>query len=146
MMKNRILLPFLFLLLALPVAGQDMQLERLAARLQQECVSLHYEFTLSQGVPVQMSGTLLAQDNCYRAKGNGVEIYCDGSTRWTVDPESREVYVEEAGSLDELRDWADWMQDLQLTDVQFRPKTEDLTLFRFDTAALDSSWVVTDLR
>ena len=75
-----------------------------------------------------------------------MEIYCDGKTRWTVDPESKEVYIETAEGIEELALWQDNMKELSLTDVRYLPLSDDLSPFTFDTAALDASWVVTDLR
>ena len=75
-----------------------------------------------------------------------MEIYNDGTTRWAVDRESKEVYVEEAEGLEELIAWQESLTDLKITEVKYLPLLEDLSEFRFDTAALDASWVVTDLR
>lgn len=134
------------LLLTLAAGAQQPPLSELAARLQTDRISLRYACTLTQDTPVKLSGTLLVQGTCYRAVGNGLEIYCDGQTRWTVDPASKEVYVEVAEGLEELLAWRDSLTELQLSEVRYLPLTDDLSAFRFDTAALDASWVVTDLR
>ena len=63
-----------------------------------------------------------------------------------VDPESKEVYIETAGGIEELVPWQDNLEDLSLTDVRYLPLSDDLSPFTFDTTALDTSWVVTDLR
>ena len=34
------------------------------------------------------------QDNCFFLEGNGLEVWCDGSTRWTIDRISEEALVE----------------------------------------------------
>ena len=86
------------------------------------------------------------QGECYRAVGNGMEIYCDGATRWTVDPASKEVYIETAGGLEELLAWKDSITELSVTEVKYLPLSDDLSAFRFDTESLDDAWVVTDLR
>ena len=75
-----------------------------------------------------------------------MEIYCDGATRWTVDPQSREVYIETSGGLEELLPYRDSLTELKLSEVKYQPLSEDLSVFVFDVSALDSSWVVTDLR
>lgn len=134
------------LLLSLTAVAQQPQPAELAARLQTDRISLRYACTLTQDTPVKLSGTLLIQGECYRAIGNGVEIYCDGKDRWTVDPASKEVYIEPAGGLEELLAWKDSITELSLTEVKYLPLSDDLSAFRFDTASLDAAWVVTDLR
>ena len=134
------------LLLSLTAVAQQPRLDELAAHLQTDRISLRYACTLTQDTPVKLSGALLIQGECYRAIGNGLEIYCDGQNRWTVDPASKEVYIEPAEGLDELIAWRESITELSLTDVVFQPLSDDLSAFRFDTDALDGSWVVTDLR
>ena len=133
------------LLLSLTAAAQP-QVSEIVARLQTDRVSLHFACTFTQDTPVKLSGTLLVQGECYRAVGNGMEIYCDGATRWTVDPASKEVYIETAGGLEELLAWKDSITELSVTEVKYLPLSDDLSAFRFDTESLDDAWVVTDLR
>ena len=142
---KRWILPLLALLLSLTAAAQP-QLAEIAAHLQTDRISLHYDCTYTQDAPVKLSGVLLIQGECYRAVGNGMEIYCDGKTRWTVDPASKEVYVETAEGLDELVAMYESLSDLSITGVKYLPLSEDLSAFRYDTSSLDTSWVVTDLR
>ena len=133
------------LLLSLTAAAQP-QVSEIVARLQTDRVSLHFACTFTQDTPVKLSGTLLVQGECYRAVGNGMEIYCDGATRWTVDPASKEVYIETAGGLEELLAWKDSITELSVTEVKYLPLSDDLSAFRFDTESLDDAWVVIDLR
>ena len=134
------------LLLTIAAGAQTRQLSEVAAHLQTDRISLRYACTVTQDTPVKLSGVLLIQGECYRAMGNGLEIYCDGATRWTVDPASKEVYVETAEGLEELLAWRDSLTELTLSEVEYLPLSDDLSAFRFDTASLDASWVVTDLR
>lgn len=143
---KRLIINLLAVLLPFAAAAQAPQLTALASRLQTDRISLHYDCTFTQDTPVRLSGELLVQGECYQARGNGMEIYCDGKTRWTVDPESKEVYIETAESIEELALWQENMKDLSLTDVRYLPLSDDLSPFFFDTSVLDASWVVTDLR
>ena len=143
---KRLIINLLMVLLPFAAAAQAPQLTALASRLQTDRISLHYDCTFTQDTPVRLSGELLVQGECYQARGNGMEIYCDGKTRWTVDPASKEVYVETAESIEELALWQENMKDLSLTDVRYLPLSDDLSPFFFDTSVLDASWVVTDLR
>lgn len=142
-LKWMILLPALLLSFA---AAAQPQMAEIAAHLQNERVSLHYDCTYTEDTPVKLSGDLLIQGDCYSARGNGVEIYCDGATRWTVDPASKEVYIERAEGLAELVAYRDSLSELEITALKYLPLLDDLSVFRFDTASLDASWVVTDLR
>ena len=147
-MKKRWIIPLLALLLPLTAAAQvsSQQVAEIASHLDNSRISLHYDCTFTQDTPLKLSGTLLVQGECYSARGNGMEIYCDGTTRWTVDPESKEVYVETSGGLEELLYYRDSLTELKISEVKYLPVSGDLSAFVFDTAALDSSWVVTDLR
>lgn len=144
-MKKWILLALLPLLLSLPAAAQP-QLDQIAAHLQTDCISLHYACTYTEDTPVKLSGTLLIQGDCYRAVGNGMEIYCDGATRWSVDPASKEVYIEPANGLEELLEYRNALTELKITELKYLPLSDDLSPFRFNTASLGPDWVVTDLR
>lgn len=147
-MMKRWILPLLALLLPLTAAAQfsSQQVAEIASHLGTDRISLHYDCTFTQDTPLKLSGTLTVQGDCYRASGNGMEIYCDGTTRWTVDPQSKEVYIETSGGLEELLPYRDSLTELKLSEVKYQPLSEDLSVFVFDVSALDSSWVVTDLR
>ena len=137
----QLLLP---LLLSLPAAAQP-QLDQIAAHLQTDRISLHYDCTYTEDTPVKLTGTLLIQGDCYRAVGNGMEIFCDGATRWSVDPASKEVYIEPAEGLSELLEYRNALTELKITELKYLPLSDDLSPFRFDTAPLGPDWVVTDL-
>ena len=123
------------------------QLAAIAQRLSEgQRVNLSYSCTVDGYAPVELSGSLLLQGNCYRAEGNGVEIYCDGSTRWTVDRAEKEVYIESSDGIREVMQYKDSLKTLTLSELKYLPGSEDLSPFSFDTSLLDSSWLVTDLR
>ena len=143
---KKFILFLLPLLLSLTAAAQQPQLSEIAAHLQTDRISLRYDCTYTEDTPVKLSGILLIQGDCYRAVGNGMEIYCDGATRWSVDPASKEVYIEPAEGLAELMEYRNSLSALKISDLKYLPLSDDLTPFRFDTAALGSDWVVTDLR
>ena len=133
-------------LLSWTAGAQQKQLSEIAAHLETNRISLQYACTYTEEVPVQLSGTLLIQETCYRAEGNGMVIICDGRSRWTVDPESKEVYIEPAEGLEELIAMRNSLTELQISGIRYQPLSEDLSPFHFDTAALGPDWVVTDLR
>lgn len=122
------------------------QIEEILAKLDSSRVSLRYDCTLQQPAGLRLNGTLILQGNCYRASGNGMEIYCDGKTRWTVDPEEKEVYIETSGGTKEILNGENTLKSLSINDIKYIPLSNDLRDFRFDTSGLGSDWVVTDLR
>ena len=145
---KKLILCLMAFVLALTASAQSVQeqVAGIAAHLETNRISLRYDCTFTQDAPLKLSGTLTVQGDCYRASGNGMEIYCDGTTRWTVDPQSKEVYIETSGGLEELLPYRDSLTELKLSEVKYQPLSEDLSVFVFDVSALDSSWVVTDLR
>ena len=107
-------------------------------------VHASYSFVLKD--KVSCSGEITVQRPCFKACGNGLEVYCDGKSRWMVDREAKEVYIEAAESEDDYLRYLDDVSDLKITNVSKSPQNSDLSMFLFDESVLDSSWVVTDLR
>ncbi len=102
------------------------------------------------GTEVIVKGRITAQQNYYFVSGNGLDIYCDGQSRWTVDTESKEVYIEAASGLKEFLSDPDSylgaLSNLEIKDVKYSDPEGDIGRYRFNTGSLDSSWVVSDLR
>ena len=55
-------------------------------------VTFHYTYSLSQKGVTQ--GNVTVEGNAYILQGLGMEVYSDGTTRWTLDPQAREALVE----------------------------------------------------
>lgn len=142
---KKLILSILLLTTVLAAKGQDMVGE-IASRWSTDRITLDYSCTVIGEVPVKFKGTLLLQDDCYCMKGNGIEIYCNGGTRWTLDREAKEAYIEPANGMEEIMQYYESITDLNISNVKYTPKSEDLSAFTFSTSALDSSWIVTDLR
>ena len=72
-----------------------------------------YETTVSGALIVGHSDVVV-QKNMYSMKGNGLEVYCNGKTMWTVDDSSHEVIIEPCEAQDR-----DYMANpvLMLVDV-----------------------------
>lgn len=134
------------LLFCLAANSQERLAREILGKLDSNRVSFTYSCTMTEDVPVKLDGTILAQGSCYLAKGNGLEIYSDGITRWTVDPQAKEVYIEVSGGIEEVLDNSDAVKDLKISNLIYSPYQEDVETFTFDTSILDSSWVITDLR
>lgn len=59
------------------------------------CVTFSYSFTVRGNAPVRGEGTAVLQGNMFIVKGNGMEIWCDGKSRWTADRTAKELIVED---------------------------------------------------
>ena len=147
------------------------RMDALMAQLDTSLVSFDYRYRSEGDIPVEGSGRITVEGRMYRSEGNGLKIWSDGTTRWTVDPSSREAYIENvADSPDILSNPAPYLKSLSdvkadgsrisgiwtapdgtrmklsISNVEIRPRSRDATGFSFDVRSLDSTWVVSDLR
>ena len=89
------------MLLCIAAAGQNVVTD-FAKTLSDACASFGYTYSMSGQVPLSGSGTIRLQGDTFIMKGDGLEVYCDGTTRWTVDTAAEECYIEgvKEGGLD----------------------------------------------
>lgn len=132
------------LCLAAAALAQNATIDELRKLVETNRVTADYSFLMQD--KISCSGTITVQQPCFKVVGNGLEIYCDGKSRWTVDREAKEVYIEYSESPEEYMAYLPDVSDLKVTVVKTSPLSEDLKPFFFDVSALDSSWVITDLR
>ncbi len=70
-------------------------LSAFVSRMASSSAVFSYGYVVDDGrAKVTGDGTVVMQGESYVVKGNGLEVYCDGQTRWTVDRESLEVVIE----------------------------------------------------
>jgi len=151
------------------------QLDRAAGKR----VTFNYDYSLSRGGGAfedVTCGSVTAQDNAYRLEGLGLQIVCDGVTRWTLDEEAGELVIENVEKDDILAnpallisnyirygsalhvmggsaDTLDVVYDVD-EDVSARFFLKDIRYsepqgksdFTFDVKSLPSNCVITDLR
>ena len=150
-------------------SGTNAELAKIMRMLTSYSVTADYSYTADK---LSGKGTLVFNGQSYRFSGSGMQVYCDGTTVWTVDTKAKEVYVDSAGSTNSLL--ADPGKALEYVTtlhsdkdsitgtaknpsghgtVNFKvqkivkgPLTSDMKQFRFSTAGLGKDWVVTDLR
>jgi len=128
-------------------AGAQVSIEEIIPMLSTNLVKASFSCTVGQTVGVNYSGTVIAQENCFAVKANGLESYCDGEKLVVVDPESHEIYIERATGLsDYLKDNIKELRDLKFSELRFLPKEKDPGFFKYPTDSLGSGWVITDLR
>lgn len=91
----------LLVLTAFSAAGQNM-VSDFAGTLRDGCATFGYTYSMSGQVPLSGSGAVSLQGDSFTMKGDGLEVYCDGETRWTLDTVAEECYIEgvKAGGLD----------------------------------------------
>ena len=163
-----------FLVLILALAGfaayAQSGVGQLRQRLENGCVRFDYSLTVEGKVPVKNSGKAVIDGDRYFITGNGTEVHCDGATLWTVDLEAREVYIENSTGVREfLADPAAYLDKVSqlkvsessasgvysdsgnsirfnLSSIRNSESGSGGDVFSYDTSALGSDWVVTDLR
>ena len=91
-----ILMPFLVMLCAgKAFAASDGPVDRLYRSLSSSFVEISYTYSSEvKGVKIVGSGILQIQDEMWHNDGNGLEMWCDGSTVWTADHSLKEAVIE----------------------------------------------------
>ena len=73
----------------------QMPLESLRKMFNGSAVSIECDYTTEiQQTQVAGRSEITVQGNMYTMKGNGLEVYCDGNTVWTIDAAAQEVVIE----------------------------------------------------
>ena len=88
-----------FLCVAQILSAQDISLlDKLSERISKSCLDLEYSYSVRiSGINNVGRGNLQCQGYWWKMVGNGVEMYCDSSVLWVVDPANKEVVIEPAG-------------------------------------------------
>lgn len=70
-------------------------LDKFIAGLASSSAAFDYEYVLDNAkVKMTGSGNVILQDNSFIMKGDGLEVYCDGSVKWTIDRNASEAVAE----------------------------------------------------
>lgn len=128
-------------------AYAQVELADVVGRLDSNRIDAEFSCRIAGDIPLDCKGKALAQGRNFVVRANGMEAYCDGERLVLVDPKAKEVYIESATGLEDyLKSNMGSVTELRFYELHFLERSEDLSAFRFDTSALDSSWIVTDLR
>ena len=169
-MMKRLFTLLLALAAVLPAAAQSGA-ESLRALIDSNRVSFNYTLSAKDKPAISTSGTVLLDGECYHMSTRGADIWCDGVTKWTVDSEAKEVYIEDSDSREFLTHptrYLDKVENLKVTDksvtgvynepsqgaavafkltsIKSAPLSGSSAGFGFDVSALGPEWVITDLR
>lgn len=99
MTLTAILLLLSFVAVAQDIGAAQSLSRRFSDAERGSCVTFSYSFTVRGNAPVRGEGTAVLQGNMFIVKGNGMEIWCDGKSRWTADRTAKELIVEDVDGL-----------------------------------------------
>lgn len=75
-------------------SAADNLLNTFLLRVASSCVTFEYSYKAEGGVSMTGSGNAKVQGDAFVLEGDGLEIWCDGSQRWSVDRSAKEVLIE----------------------------------------------------
>lgn len=93
----RIFIVTVLTFVALPVLSfaKSKTLDSFVTKVSASLVSFDYSFSMpTKKAKMTGNGSVMVQGNSFVMNGNGLEIWCDGKTRWTIDRLSEEALIE----------------------------------------------------
>ena len=84
-------------LFSVPSGAKSKTLGSFIDKVSSSLVTFDYSFTMQttkSKTKMTGSGNVKVQGNAFFMEGNGMEVWCDGSTRWTIDRFAEEALVE----------------------------------------------------
>lgn len=79
----------------MPMQARSKTLDEFITKVSSSLVSFDYSFVCQvNGTKMTGEGSALLQDDCFKVEGNGLDIRCDGKTRWTLDTFAEEAVIE----------------------------------------------------
>lgn len=84
-------------LFSIPSGAKSKTLGSFIDKVSSSLVTFDYSFTMQttkSKTKMTGSGIVKVQGNAFFMEGNGMEVWCDGSTRWTIDRFAEEALVE----------------------------------------------------
>lgn len=93
---SRIFIVIIALTAMSPVSvAKSKTLDAFVGKVSSSLVSFDYSFTMpTRKAKMTGEGNVKVQGSSFKVDGNGLEIWCDGRTRWTIDRISEEALVE----------------------------------------------------
>lgn len=79
------------------VAQNTALLDQMCENTASSCIEISYSYSTEiSGVNTLGGGIVKVQGRMWHMEGNGIEMWCDSTTVWIVDEESKEVVIEPA--------------------------------------------------
>lgn len=101
-MKRIIIFFIIFLSVLFPTSSYGDTgdvLDSFVKKVSSSLVTFSYTYSVNAKVKIQGSGNAMVQGEAFYMKGNGLEIWCNGRTRWTVDRAASEALIESVGAI-----------------------------------------------
>lgn len=139
MRKNIIIAIAAILAAAVPSGAKSKTLSSFIDKVSSSLVSFEYSFTMrtaKSSAKMTGSGDVRVQDNAFVMNGNGLEVWCDGRLRWTVDRLAEEALVE---LVDESADVYATNPALMITSVDAAFEEVSFCAGKFQGKSVDSS-------
>ena len=99
---KRLSIIFSILFLSLSLQAQNSAITSFTNSMKGKCATFSYTYSMTGQMPLTGGGEIRFQNDSFIMKGDDLEIYCDGKTRWTIDTSAEECYIESvaAGEID----------------------------------------------
>ncbi len=126
-------------LLAMPqvLPAKSKTLSAFVDKVSVSLVSFDYSFTMpTKKARMTGEGTVKVQGGSFLVDGNGLEVWCDGATRWTIDRISEEALVE---SVDDSYDSYATNPALMIASIDDAFNEVSFGASKFDGKVADSS-------
>lgn len=136
---TRILITLMAALLVLPEVSfaKSKTLDTFVSKVSSSLVSFDYSFTMpTKKAKMTGNGSVKVQGTSFIVDGNGLEIWCDGKTRWTIDRISEEALVE---SVDDSYDSYATNPALMIASIDDAFNEVSFGASKFDGKVADSS-------
>lgn len=126
-------------LLAMPqvLSAKSKTLSAFVDKVSVSLVSFDYSFTMpTKKARMTGEGTVKVQGDSFLVDGNGLEVWCDGATRWTIDRISEEALVE---SVDDSYDSYATNPALMIASIDDAFREESFGSSKFGGKVVDAS-------
>lgn len=136
---TRILITLMAALLVLPEVSfaKSKTLDTFVSKVSSSLVSFDYSFTMpTKKAKMTGNGSVKVQGTSFIVDGNGLEVWCDGATRWTIDRISEEALVE---SVDDSYDSYATNPALMIASIDDAFNEVSFGASKFDGKVADSS-------
>lgn len=118
-------------------SAKSKTLDTFVSKVSASLVSFDYSFTMpTKKAKMTGNGNVKVQGTSFQVEGSGLEIWCDGKTRWTIDRISEEALVE---SVDDSYDSYATNPALMIASIDDAFREESFGSSKFGGKVVDAS-------